>query len=166
EKESWDMSTEEKIEAAGKKKEEGNVLFKAGKYARASKRYEKAVKYIEYDSSFSDEEKKLSKTLKIASLLNNAACKLKLKEYKDAEKLCTKVLDIESTNVKALYRRAQASIQLTDLDLAEIDIKKALEVDPDNREVKLEYRNLKEKVKEYNKKQAKFYGNMFSLTKS
>lgn len=35
------MSTEEKIEAAGRKKEEGNALFKAGKYARASKRYEK-----------------------------------------------------------------------------------------------------------------------------
>lgn len=35
------MSTPEKIEAAGKKKEEGNALFKAGKYARASKRYEK-----------------------------------------------------------------------------------------------------------------------------
>lgn len=35
------MNTQEKIEAAGKKKEEGNVLFKAGKYARASKRYEK-----------------------------------------------------------------------------------------------------------------------------
>lgn len=35
------MSTEEKIEAAGKRKEEGNVLFKLGKYERASKRYEK-----------------------------------------------------------------------------------------------------------------------------
>jgi hypothetical protein len=35
------MNTTEKIEAALKKKEEGNVLFKAGKYARASKRYEK-----------------------------------------------------------------------------------------------------------------------------
>lgn len=35
------MNTEEKIEAAGKKKEEGNVLFKAGTYSRASKRYEK-----------------------------------------------------------------------------------------------------------------------------
>lgn len=35
------MNTEEKIEAAGKKKEEGNALFKAGKYLRASKRYEK-----------------------------------------------------------------------------------------------------------------------------
>lgn len=35
------MNTEEKIEAAGQKKEEGNALFKAGKYVRASKRYEK-----------------------------------------------------------------------------------------------------------------------------
>lgn len=118
EKESWDMNTPEKIEAAGKKKEEGNALFKAGKYARASKRYEKviedklntcsfillhsnasseafllsqAVKFIEYDTSFSEEEKKSSKTLKVACNLNNAACKLKLKDYKQTEKLCTKV---------------------------------------------------------------------------
>lgn len=35
--------------------------------------------------------------------------------------------------MKALYRRAQAYIQLVDLDLAERDIKKALEIDPDNR---------------------------------
>ncbi|XP_011024591.1 PREDICTED: peptidyl-prolyl cis-trans isomerase FKBP62-like isoform X2 [Populus euphratica] len=162
EKESWDMNTDEKIEAAGKKKEEGNLLFKAGKYAKASKRYEKAVKYIEYDSSFSEEEKKQAKALKVACNLNNAACKLKLKDYKQAEKLCTKVLELESRNVKALYRRAQAYIQLADLDLAEFDIKKALEIDPDNRDVKLEHKALKEKMKEYNKKEAKFYGNMFA----
>ncbi|XP_022959658.1 peptidyl-prolyl cis-trans isomerase FKBP62-like [Cucurbita moschata] len=162
EKESWDMNTQEKIEAAGKKKEEGNVLFKAGKFARASKRYEKAVKFIEHDSSFSEEEKKQAKALKVACNLNDAACKLKLKLYKEAEKLCTKVLELESSNVKALYRRAQAYIQLADLDLAEVDIKKALEIDPNNRDVKLEYKTLKEKVKEYNKKDAKFYGNMFA----
>ncbi|XP_031478043.1 peptidyl-prolyl cis-trans isomerase FKBP62-like [Nymphaea colorata] len=162
EKESWDMNTQEKIEAAGQKKEEGNALFKQGKYLRASKKYEKAHKYIEYDTSFSEEEKKQSKVLKISCNLNNAACKLKLKDYKQAEKLCTKVLELESTNVKALYRRAQAYINLADLDLAEIDIKKALEIDPDNRDVKLEYRTLKEKMREYNKKEAKFYGNMFA----
>ncbi|KAF3323706.1 peptidyl-prolyl isomerase-like isoform X1 [Carex littledalei] len=162
EKESWDMNTSEKIEAAGKKKEEGNALFKAGKFARASKRYEKAAKYIEHDSSFSDEEKKQSKALKISCKLNNAACKLKLRDYKEAEKLCTKVLEMESTNVKALYRRAQAYIQLADFDLAELDIKRALEIDPNNRDVKAEYKVLKEKVKEYNKRDAKFYGNMFA----
>jgi len=31
-----------------------------------------------------------------------------------------------------------------------------------NRDVKLEYKVLKEKVKEFNKKDAKFYGNMFA----
>lgn len=41
-KESWDLkSNAEKIEAAAKKKDEGNAWFKMGKYAKASKRYEK-----------------------------------------------------------------------------------------------------------------------------
>ena len=53
--------------------------------------YMQAVKYIESDSSFSEEEKKQAKALKVACNLNNAACKLKLKDYKQAEKLCTKV---------------------------------------------------------------------------
>ncbi|KDO52833.1 hypothetical protein CISIN_1g036950mg [Citrus sinensis] len=144
EKESWDMNTQEKIEAAGKKKEEGNVLFKAGKYERASKRYEQAVNYIGYDSSFSDEEKQQAKVLKITCNLNNAACKLKLKEYKQAEKLCSKVLELDK-----------------------LDIKKALEIDPDNSleagwGVRMEYKLLKEKVREYNKKDVQFYGNIFA----
>ncbi|PQM34580.1 70 kDa peptidyl-prolyl isomerase [Prunus yedoensis var. nudiflora] len=146
EKESWDLNTQEKIEAARKKKEEGQC----------------AVKFIEYDSAFGDEEKQQSKMLKITCNLNDAACKLKLKDYKQAEKLCTKVLELDSRNVKALYRRAQAYIQLVDLDLAELDIKKALEIDPDNRDVKQEYKVLKEKVREYNKKDAQFYGTIFA----
>jgi FK506-binding protein 4/5 len=41
-KESWDLkSNADKIEAAAKKKDEGNAWFKMGKYAKASKRYEK-----------------------------------------------------------------------------------------------------------------------------
>ncbi|KAF9590088.1 hypothetical protein IFM89_030669 [Coptis chinensis] len=47
--------------------------------------------------------------------------------------LSESVLELASTNVKALYRRAQAYIQLADLDLAEIDIKKALEIEPNNK---------------------------------
>lgn len=53
-----------------------------------------AAKYIEYDSSFGEEEKKTAKALKVTCNLNNAACKLKLKDYKEAEKLCTKVVPI------------------------------------------------------------------------
>lgn len=50
-------------------------------------------------------------------------------------KLCTKVIEEYGTTVKALYRRAEAYIELQDLDLAELDLKKALEIDPDNRYV-------------------------------
>ncbi|PWA82088.1 FKBP-type peptidyl-prolyl cis-trans isomerase domain-containing protein [Artemisia annua] len=162
EKDSWELTTPEKIETCGRKKEEGNTIFKKQKYERASKRYEKALSFIEYDSAFSEEEKQQAKVLKISCNLNNAACKLKLRDYKQVVKLCTKVLDADSKNVKALYRRAQAYIQLVDLDLAEMDIKKALEIDPDNRDVKFECKLLKEKVKEYNKKDAQFYGNIFA----
>jgi FK506-binding protein 4/5 len=72
------------------------------------------------------------------------------------------VLELDSRNVKALYRRVQAYIQLADLELAEADIKKALEIEPDNMDVKLEYKTLKEKIKEFDKKDAKFYSNMFT----
>ncbi|KAH6816263.1 FKBP-type peptidyl-prolyl cis-trans isomerase family protein [Perilla frutescens var. frutescens] len=161
EKESWDMSTEEKITAAGKK-EEGNIWFRAGKYERASKRYVKAVEFIEYDSSFCEEEKEQAKLLKVSCKLNNAACKLKLKNYEEAEKLCSEVLEADGKNVKALYRRAQAYINLVELELAKNDIKKALEIDPNNRDVKLEYKILMDKVKEYNRKDAQFYGSIFA----
>ena len=43
------------------------------------------------------------------------------------------VLDVEFYNVKALYRRAQAYMESYDYELAELDIKKALEADPQNR---------------------------------
>ncbi|XP_024404088.1 peptidyl-prolyl cis-trans isomerase FKBP62 isoform X2 [Physcomitrium patens] len=162
EKESWELEVPEKLELAAKKKEDGNALFKAGNYARASKRYEKAVKLIEYDSSFDDAQKKQAKTLKVSCNLNMAACKLKLKDYREVVKLTTKVLELESSNVKALYRRVQAYIELLDLDYAETDIKKALDIDPQNREVKLEYKRLKQKLAEQNKKEAKLYGNMFA----
>lgn len=153
-----------------------------------------AVGFIEYDSSFSEEEKEQAKILKISCNLNNAACKLKLKDYEEAVKICTKVLDIDDKNIKALYRRANAYINLVELELAKTDIKKALEIDPNNRypsltsslvfrkldidlctitaftrnqnacdrDVKLEYKFLMEKVKEYNRKDAQFYSSIFA----
>lgn len=46
---------------------------------------------VEFDSGFNDEQKKRAKVLKVTCNLNNAACKLKLKDNKEAVKLATKV---------------------------------------------------------------------------
>lgn len=111
EKPSWEMTTEEKMAAALKAKEEGNELFKQGKYKRAIKKYkvricwdfdrglpnlrmrfeQKVGPLIDYDYSFSDEEKAQAKPLKVTAHLNTAACNLKLKDYKACIESCDKV---------------------------------------------------------------------------
>ncbi|KAF9610083.1 hypothetical protein IFM89_019923 [Coptis chinensis] len=93
ERELWDMNTPEKIEAAGKKKEEGNDAFKAGKYALATENL---------------------LVIRLENLLNMTPTSVKRKQ----------------NSPRALYRHAQAYIQLANLDLAGIDIKKVLEIDP------------------------------------
>ena len=50
-KESWDLSKEEKVELARKRKEQGNALFKAGRWARAISKYKSAADTVGYDVS-------------------------------------------------------------------------------------------------------------------
>ncbi|MCL7044995.1 hypothetical protein MKW94_009236, partial [Papaver nudicaule] len=157
-----DMNNREKIETAEKKKEEGNTLFKSGKYQKASKRYDKAVDYIMVDGAFKDDEQQHVDALRVLCWLNHAACCLKLNNYPEAIELCSKVLDVEYHNVKALYRRAQAYMKTADFDLSELDIKKALEVDPNNREIILLHKTLKQLRSESNKEDAKLYTNMLA----
>ncbi|XP_042006210.1 peptidyl-prolyl cis-trans isomerase FKBP62-like isoform X2 [Salvia splendens] len=162
EKAPWEMSTPERIEAATRKKEEGNQLFKIGKYQRAAKKYEKAVDYVSQDEPYTDGDEKIIKPLTISCWSNGAACCLKLNNFREAIDLCSKILNEESCNVKALYRRAQAYMGIAELLLAELDIKKALEVDPQNREMKLMQMNLKQLQAEKNKQDATLYRAMFS----
>ncbi|KAH9690005.1 peptidylprolyl isomerase [Citrus sinensis] len=122
----------------------------------------KAADCVSEDGSFVDDEQKLVKSLRVSCWLNSAACCLKLKDYQGAIELCSKVLDCDCHNVKALYRRAQAYMEIADLILAELDIKKAIEADPQNREVTLLQKSLKQLQAESNKRDAKFYANMFA----
>ncbi|XP_027173495.1 70 kDa peptidyl-prolyl isomerase-like isoform X1 [Coffea eugenioides] len=162
EKSFWKMDTQEKLEACQSKKSDGNALFKAGRFELASKKYEKASKYIEFDHSFNDDEKSLASSLLSSCSLNNAACKLKLGKYFEASRLCTKVLEVDPCCVKALFRRSQSYLRTSDLEKAEADIKRALAIDPNNREVRLVYQELKDKKRQYFRQEAEIFTNMLS----
>uniref|UniRef100_A0A6N2JZR7 peptidylprolyl isomerase n=1 Tax=Salix viminalis TaxID=40686 RepID=A0A6N2JZR7_SALVM len=197
EKPFWKMDTREKFEASERKKLDGNYLnsrifintnsrlqntsplkillpFSVFKPQNFHKHKFQATKYIEFDHSFTDEEMCLAKSLRLSCHLNNAACKLKSGEYLEASRLCTKVLELDPLNVKALFRRSQAYLKTSELEKAEADIKKALAIDPNNRqvykltcldfflEVKLEYMELKEKQRKYDKYQAELFSTMVS----
>ncbi|OWM78880.1 hypothetical protein CDL15_Pgr003051 [Punica granatum] len=124
EKPFWKMDSREKIEACERNKSIGNSLFKAGNFWQASKKYEK-------------------------------------------------VLEIDPSNAKALYRRSQAYLNVSDLEKAEADISRALSIHPNDsseafnlckfflfvcfgidRDLKLVYKELKEKQREYKVYQA------------
>eukprot|EP00899_Mesostigma_viride_P014709 jgi/Mesvir1/23239/Mv09241-RA.1 len=160
-KEMYEMDTNEKFAAAEKCKEEGNAAFKAGNLARAAAKYDKAVRYIEMDHSFSDEEKANAKKLKVTCYLNDAACKLKLAQWPEAARLCGKAINLEKANVKALYRRAQAYYHTNDLEIAEADLKLAIEKEPNNKDLREQLKKVKAKMADIHKQQAKVFGNMF-----
>ncbi|KDP24694.1 hypothetical protein JCGZ_26469 [Jatropha curcas] len=121
-----------------------------------------ATNCIEYDHSFTDDEKLVAKGLRLSCNLNNAACKLKLGEYGQASRLCTKVLEQDPNNVKALFRRSDAYLKISELEKAEADLKRALAIDPDNRDLKLKYKELKHKQREYGKYEAGLFNTMLS----
>ncbi|KAG6413706.1 hypothetical protein SASPL_126420 [Salvia splendens] len=152
EKPFWKMDTHERIAMCKSKKQEGNTLFQNGKFQLASNKYDKeftlqALNYVEYSHSFSHQDKLEANSLRASCYLNNAACKLKLGEYECASRLCTKVLELDSCNVKALFRRSQAYIRTCDLEKAGEDINRALSIDPQNRDVKMKCKEVKEKQK-------------------
>uniref|UniRef100_A0A3Q7IK90 Uncharacterized protein n=1 Tax=Solanum lycopersicum TaxID=4081 RepID=A0A3Q7IK90_SOLLC len=125
-----------------------------------------ASKFIQFDHSFNNDEKFRANTLRLSCYLNNAACKLKMGEHQEVSKLCSKVIEYDPCNVKALFRRAQAYLRINELEKAEIDINKALEVDPTNRDVKVMYKELKNKQKQYTQQEVEIFSTMLSKLKT
>lgn len=83
---------------------------------------------LRYDDAFSAEEKEESRAVKKSVQLNLAAAHLKEGSWTEARKAATSVLDHDSFNLKALFRRAQAYLGTFDFVEAEQDIKKGLGV--------------------------------------
>jgi len=155
-------TTQEKIAAAAKRKEEGNALFKQGKYAEASKKYNKVLDYFKHSYGITEEEKKPVDEVKLASLLNLAACQVKLKENSDAVLSCHKALDIDNHNVKALFRRAQAYGQNSEFDLAKADLLEAIKLSPNSKEIRDELETLKKNMASSREKEKALFSKMFS----
>jgi len=163
EKESWEMSSAEKLEACTVRREAGNLFFKQGKFKLAIKRYKNAIECVQYDHNFNDAEKGQGKKLKLPCYLNIAASYTQLRDIKAVIDNCNKALEIEKMNVKALYRRAQAQSELRDYDSALTDLKLALDVDPENSAVKIAMSNVNKMLSEQEKKDKLIYGRMFQL---
>jgi peptidyl-prolyl isomerase D len=116
-------------------RELGNQQFKAGEYSKAINKYEKALRYLD-QGGFAGEDKVQKAT--ISCNLNAAQCFLKLGKGDDAKSKCSKVLELDASNTKALFRRGSAYLLMGDADAAEADLKSAQEKDPEDAAIKKE----------------------------
>ncbi|KAI4503599.1 hypothetical protein M0802_001002 [Mischocyttarus mexicanus] len=165
EKETWQMTEDEKLKSVPDLKEKGNFLFKNKDYDKASEMYAKAIGILEQlmlAEKPNDEEWLTLNKMKVPLLLNYAQCKLLNKEYYSVIEHCTTVLKIEPDNIKALYRRGKAYIGTWDEDKATKDLKKVTELDPSLQNmIDKELQVLATVIKEKDKIQQQIFVQMF-----
>ncbi|XP_053288462.1 mitochondrial import receptor subunit TOM34 [Pleuronectes platessa] len=108
--------SEKNVKKAQAQKEEGNALVKKGEFRKAIEKYSQSIK---------------NNPTEITTYTNRALCYLSVKQYSDAVRDCDDALMIDSGNIKALYRRAQAHKELQDPTCVD-DLNNLLHVDPKN----------------------------------
>jgi tetratricopeptide (TPR) repeat protein len=152
-----DMTTMEKVAECQAFNALGNAFFEEGQYGRAALKYYRTLVYVEYVFPDTDEEDRLLEHVKFIANLNSAACKLKTRQYDEVKQHCTHALEFEPTNTKAYYRRACLHRIKDDFENAKVDIKKALELSPNDFEVRREYCRLRSKMETYERRSREIY---------
>ncbi|XP_034534295.1 mitochondrial import receptor subunit TOM34 [Notolabrus celidotus] len=109
--------SEKNLRKAQAMKEEGNNLVKKGDHRRAIEKYSQSIKH---------------NPTEITTYTNRALCYLSVKQFRDAVRDCDEALMMDSGNVKALYRRAQAHKELKDVKACVDDLNTLLKVEPKN----------------------------------
>ncbi|KAL0597152.1 Protein unc-45-like protein B [Plecturocebus cupreus] len=125
----------EKVEAV-QLKEEGNRHFQLQDYKAAAKSYSQALRL--------SKDKALLATL----YRNRAACGLKTESYVQAVSDASRAIDINSSDIKALYRRCQALEHLGKLDQAFKDVQRCATLEPRNQNFQETLRRLNTSIQE------------------
>ena len=65
--------------------------------------------------------------------MNIALCLMKLKEWKKAKSICSKIIKVDNDIVKAWYRRGECAMNLEEFDEAKDDFIKVVQLEPTNK---------------------------------
>ncbi|XP_076176311.1 cyclophilin 40 isoform X2 [Ptiloglossa arizonensis] len=140
------------MEVIKKIKVSGNDYFSQKNYVDAGRKYKKALRYYKWMIKTADTVDPCSElivNIRMALLLNLAAVKLKAKKHREVLKLCTEVLQLDKNNSKALFRRSQAYMGLNEYDLGLGDLKRALLISPNNKDILMEIEKVKKVMNSY-----------------
>jgi len=156
--ESWDLDAEQKATLAGKRKDEGNALFKGGEFERAMLRYVSAIAKFGNNNEPKDAAEA---ELLVPCHLNKAACLLKLGRPGAAVVECDHVLKMDPNSVKGLYRKGCALTDLGEYEDAKAALRGCLALAPANKAAKVQLAKVKKVLAEESKKLRGKFAGMF-----
>ncbi|XP_053083173.1 peptidyl-prolyl cis-trans isomerase FKBP5 isoform X2 [Pangasianodon hypophthalmus] len=134
---------------------------KAGRYYQAVIQYQRIVTWLEMECGVGKEQQQAIQALLLVAHLNLALCYLRLREYSQTVESCNKVMELDSANEKALYRRGEAHLLRNEFSLALVDFRQVLQVNPTNRAAHCQIAVCQRKIREHHERDKKIYANMF-----
>ncbi|EAR96113.1 peptidyl-prolyl cis-trans isomerase (macronuclear) [Tetrahymena thermophila SB210] len=151
----WELESDDREALVQTIKNQGNEFIKNKEYQNATYKYESGLKTIKNDqnSVFDEVQQSLLNNLSLAYLKNN--------QFAECIETATEALKSQPSNVKLLYRRAQAYSGTQEYEKAKSDLKEGLKLDPNNAELQKELNALINKEKIQIEKEKKVYANMF-----
>ncbi|KAL4443626.1 hypothetical protein ABPG75_011363 [Micractinium tetrahymenae] len=161
------MTFEERLEAAERRRADGNAAFSAGQYAEALGKYRLALSYLNEDvlMQLGDFHFHKAMALKRPVQLNIAACQLKQEDYPGAITTCSEVLADDPKNPKALFRRGRARHELGQLEAAAEDLEAAKAAAPGDGGVARELAAVRAKLREEQRASGKLFKGYFGKSK-
>ncbi|XP_054641438.1 peptidyl-prolyl cis-trans isomerase FKBP5 [Dunckerocampus dactyliophorus] len=160
-KESWEMDLHEKLSLASETKRKGNQYYKGGHYYQAVVQYQRIVSWLEMECGSGLEQQKCINDFLLTAHLNLALCFLRIKDFSLVVENCSKVIEMDACNEKALYRRGEARLLRNEFSLALADFQQVLRVNAANRAARSQISICQSKMKEYHELDKKTYANMF-----
>lgn len=152
---SFDDYTNNLLASINLRKEIGNRWYSYGEYSKAAYSYSKGIQqgdafFQSIGTNFDINSYEYILFQSYISCLNNLAqCHINNSEYYKAKEVCTKLLSLDTNNIKGLLRAAKASLALHDYEECELCLKIVQNIDASNPSMINEMLKLKKAKKEY-----------------
>lgn len=146
-------------------KDQGNAHFAAAELDDAARCYRRGTNKLKKLNPGNSGDAQVQGLL-ISLQTNLSTVCFKQNKYAASRNVATKVLDIDASNVKALYRRAVANRKTGDTDEAIADLRRAAKLDPANVAVKKEWAAAKKELERAKKTQKAAFQKAFSKSGS
>ena len=153
-------------------KEKIDIMLKEGKYEEALKGYDELIKNIENEieknkSILKEDKDQIIKEYVIPLYSNLSFINIKQNDWNSVIKNTKLILNIEKENIKAIYRKCYAEVNLSEYEMAEETINKLRNlIGDENPELVSLVKMLEQKKTEDNLQKMKKYKKMMNYLKS